>query len=276
MRKLARLIKPILPPTVFNFLRWAHYKVCHTANKYPGWYLPWIRMEQRRRLAPFRNRHKGERCFIIGNGPSLKQTDLTLLKSEVTFGLNRIYLNFDRMGYETSYYVCVNSLVLEQTGHEISEISCPKFVSWAAGRRYLPKNQRSYVFLRTKGPAELGFNGNLNEEISEGATVTFVAMQLAFFMGFREVILVGVDHSFATKGKAHEIVTTEDSDPNHFDANYFGKGFRWQLPDLKASELAYSTAKSAFETAGGRIRDATVGGALQIFEKANLEQILAE
>ena len=253
----------------------ARHKLRRDAIAYPGWILPWVRLEQQRRLAPFRNLHRGERCFIIGNGPSLKKTNLGLLKNEVTFGLNRIYLNFDSMGYETSYYVCVNSLVLEQTGHEISDISCPKFASWA-GRQYLPKDQRSFVFLRTKGPKELGFNGNLNKEISEGATVTFVAMQLAYFMGFQEVILVGVDHSFVTKGPAHEIVTTEHSDPNHFDANYFGKGFRWQLPDLEASELAYSSAKRAFEMDGGRIRDATVDGALQIFEKVKLEQLFTE
>ncbi|HEY0007112.1 MAG TPA: hypothetical protein VGB55_00165, partial [Tepidisphaeraceae bacterium] len=61
-----------------------------------------------RRLPRYHNKHAGQRCFILGNGPSLKQTDLTLLKNEVTFGLNRIYMNFDAMGYETTYHVVVN------------------------------------------------------------------------------------------------------------------------------------------------------------------------
>ncbi len=38
------------------------------------------------------NIHHGQRCFIIGNGPSLQRTDLTKLKDEFTFGMNRIYL----------------------------------------------------------------------------------------------------------------------------------------------------------------------------------------
>ena len=85
--------------------------------------------------------------------------------------------------------------------------------------------------------------------------MTYVAMQLAYFMGFEEVVLVGVDHSFATKGPAHEVVTSTGADPNHFDPTYFGKGFRWQLPDLETSELAYGLARQVFEADGRRIVD---------------------
>src|SRR4051812_27753792 len=80
-----------------------------------------------RRLPKFQNSHLGQRCFIIGNGPSLKNTDLSLLKNEVTFGLNRIYMNFDAMGYETTYHVVVNELVVEQCAAEIAALKMPKF-----------------------------------------------------------------------------------------------------------------------------------------------------
>lgn len=43
--------------------------------------------ENRARLEQYRNKHAGERCFILGNGPSLKKTDLSLLKREISFGL---------------------------------------------------------------------------------------------------------------------------------------------------------------------------------------------
>ena len=58
-------------------------------------------------------------------------------------------------------------------------------------------------------------------------------------MGFEEVILIGVDHNFETKGKAKQTVISGGDDPNHFSPEYFGKGFRWQLPDLDTSEEAY-------------------------------------
>ena len=66
------------------------------------------------RILTLKDKHKGQRCFIIGNGPSLRNTDLTLLKNEITFGLNRIYLLFGQMGFTTSYFVSINRLVIEQ------------------------------------------------------------------------------------------------------------------------------------------------------------------
>jgi hypothetical protein len=92
------------------------------------------------------------------------------------------------------------------------------------------------------------------------ATVTYVAMQLAYHIGFDEVILIGVDHSFTTQGKPHSTVVSEGDDPNHFASNYFGRGFKWQLLDLEISEIAYRMARTAFESDGRKIVDATIGG----------------
>ncbi len=98
-------------------------------------------------------------------------------------------------------------------------------------------------------------------------------MQLAYYLGFEQVILIGVDHSFASKGPAHQLVTSTGDDPNHFDPSYFGAGFRWQLPDLEQSEVAYRLAKMQFERAGREILDATVGGRLDVFPKVNYQSI---
>jgi hypothetical protein len=86
-------------------------------------------------------------------------------------------------------------------------------------------------------------------------------------MGFQEVILVGVDHNFVTRGPANSAVISEGDDPNHFSPDYFGKGFKWQLPDLEGSERAYRRAKEAYEQADRRVVDATVGGKLTVFPK---------
>jgi hypothetical protein len=117
------------------------------------------------------------------------------------------------------------------------------------------------------------FNGNAAGRLWEGATVTFGAMQLAYFMGFKTVYLIGVDHSFATQGKPNTTITSEGDDPNHFNPGYFGKGFRWQLPDLETSEMAYTMARSAYQKADREIIDATVGGKLTIFPKVDYESL---
>ena len=88
-------------------------------------------------------------------------------------------------------------------------------------------------------------------------------------MGFEEVILIGVDHNFDTKGKANLTVVSEGDDLNHFSPDYFGKGFRWQLPDLETSEAAYSLAREVYKKADRRILDATVDGKLNVFPKVD-------
>ena len=98
-------------------------------------------------------------------------------------------------------------------------------------------------------------------------------MQLAYFLGFKQVVLIGVDHNFTTKGTPNTTITSTGDDPNHFNPGYFGKGFRWQLPDLDTSEIAYSMAKEAYQRDGREILDATVGGKLTIFPKVAFESL---
>jgi hypothetical protein len=224
-----------------------------------------------RRLPRFHNKHVGERCFVIGNGPSLRDTDMSLLKDEFTIGTNRIYMNFDRMGFETSYHVCVNELVVEQCAAEIAALKMPKFIGWHC--RDLVPFADDMQFLWTRSGLRSWFFTDLTEGCWEGSTVTMVAIQLAYYMGFREVVLVGVDHSYQFNGDPHAAVVSEGHDPNHFDPNYFGKGFKWHLPDLQGSELSYRVARHVFEQSGRRIVDATVGGKLQVFPKVAYESL---
>jgi hypothetical protein len=222
-----------------------------------------------------RDVHRGRRCFVIGNGPSLKQTDLTRLRSEFTFGLNRIYLLFPELGFTTTYFVSINDLVISQCAQDILGLSIPKFLAWHSHRYfqaldYQPSSMPVFLYTTYNEPA---FAYNATGRLWEGATVTYVALQLAFHMGFEKVILIGVDHNFASKGDANKTVTSEGDDPNHFSPNYFGKGFRWQLPDLETSERAYRMARGAYESAGRQVLDATVGGKLTVFPKVEYNSL---
>lgn len=265
-------IKNSIPDSAWNFLRNGYDALCRLPEL-PGVYLhPW-RRESMRRLREVKNTHLGERAFIIGNGPSLKQTDLSKLKNEFTFGLNRIYLMFPELGFQTSCLVSVNDLVIEQCAPEMMALSLPRFFAWHSRRHFepfSPEGQALPTFLYTTftGPK---FSRDVSGRVWEGATVTNVALQLAFHMGFQEVILIGVDHNFTTQGPANATVTSQGDDPNHFSAAYFGKGFRWQLPDLETSEIGYRMARQAYENAGRKVVDATVGGKLTVFPKVSYE-----
>lgn len=215
-------------------------------------------------LSELRDAYAGQRCFILGNGPSLNKTNLALLKDEFTIGLNRIYLKFPEMGFSTNALCCVNELVLQQFGNDILAQPGLKLVNDRA-RRYLSPTADT-VFMRSLDG--VGFNTDLTTGTwYSGATVTFCAMQLAYFLGFKEVVLVGVDHSFTSSGRAHQESRSKGADVNHFDPSYFGKNVVWQFPDLIESELNYTIAREFYRINRREIVDGTVGGQLQVFRK---------
>ena len=142
----------------------------------------------------------------------------------------------------------------------------PKFVTTRAMKYLTPADSLYFLYATYTGPI---FQKDIRKRMWEGATVTYMAMQTAYYLGFSQVILIGVDHNFATKGKPNETVVSQGDDPNHFNAGYFGKGFRWQLPDLDTSERAYTMAREAYSRDGREIIDATVGGKLQVYHKVD-------
>jgi len=87
------------------------------------------------------------------------------------------------------------------------------------------------------------------------------------------VILIGVDHNYNTQGKPNTTVVSQGADPNHFNPNYFGKDFRWQLPDLDTSEVGYRMAREEYEKDGREVLDATVDGKLTVFRKVEYESL---
>jgi len=229
---------------------------------------PW-RLDSIRKLKILKNIHQGERCVIIGNGPSLNRTDVSKIRCEYTFGLNRIYLAWEEWGFRTSFYLSVNDLVIEQCAEEILEIPIPKFVSWRSRQWLKPQSDLHFLYTTYTGPK---FAKDASKRLWEGATVTYTALQLAYHMGFSTVVLIGVDHSFSSKGEPNQTVVSQGDDPNHFNPEYFGKGFRWQLPDLDTSEIAYQMAHEAFLKDGRQVLDATIGGQLDVFPKVDFDQ----
>ena len=263
-----RIVK-LLPEPVADSLRSVR-DAAKMAAEWPQANLhPW-RRDSIRKLKALKDAHTGERCFIIGNGPSLKNTDLKKLRSEFTIGMNRFYLAFEEMGFPTSILLTVNDLVIEQCAEDLRTLPIPTFVSWRGRKWIKPAANLSYLYTSYDLPR---FSGNAAGRLWEGATVTFVAMQLAYYMGFKQVVLIGVDHSFASQGKPNTTIISQGDDPNHFNPSYFGKGFRWQLPDLQTSEIAYTLAREAYRKDGREIIDATVDGKLTVFPKVHYESL---
>jgi hypothetical protein len=274
-------IKHLIPQPFQVYARKSWYSLMQAAQWPLATFHPW-RLTSQRRMQEYKNIHRGQRGFIIGNGPSLQKTDLSLLKNEITFGVNRIYLLFPELGFTTSYYLSINDLVIEQCQDDVLALPMPKFLSWHSRSYFHQIHQlsdqltkdNSLMFLHTtySGPR---FARDIRGRLWEGATVTYVALQVAFFMGINPVILIGVDHNFSTKGKPNSTVTSQGEDPDHFAGNYFGKGFRWQLPDLETSEKAYLMAYEHYTLDHREILDATIGGKLSVFPKVDYNSLFS-
>ena len=230
--------------------------------------------KNKKKIKLFKNSHYGEKCYLVANGPSLKKMDLGFLDNNISFGLNRIYLAYDSMNFTNDYLVSINNLVLTQFNHEIKTLQIPKFLNWK--NRSLFKNCDD-VFFINKSFFGSSFGKEIDVSLNPSATVTYAALQIIYYMGFSEVIIIGLDHNFITKTNNSPNKTelrTENVDVNHFHPNYFPKGSKWETPDLVSSEYFYRIAKNEFDKAGRKIVDCTVNGKCVVFEKGSLENFI--
>jgi hypothetical protein len=209
---------------------------------------------------------QGKKAVILCNGPSLNNVDFDLLEKVFIFGLNKINLIFPRTSMRPDAIVSVNSFVIEQNKSFFETTDIPLYLDYRFSNSFSTKGNRTFLYTNAKGFARDVFWG-----VDTGNTVTYVALQLAFHMGFTDVALVGCDHSFAQTGPENKVITADGEDPSHFDPNYFSGGVKWQLPDLFKSEFAYMTAKKHFEAHGRKLVNCTKGGRLEIFPRETLE-----
>jgi hypothetical protein len=220
----------------------------------------------RKKIKTLKNKFQGHRAVILCNGPSLNKVNFDALSASgiFTFGLNKINLLFKRSDFRPSAIVAVNPHVIEQNAEFYNTTDIPLFLDFA-GKKWVNFNKNVHFLHST---IDIGsFARDCTVSINQGYTVTYVAMQLAFYMGFKEVALTGCDHSFATKGPANKTVIAGKNDCDHFDSSYFAEGVKWHLPDITRSELHYEIARDTFERHGRKIINCTEGGKLEVFTR---------
>jgi hypothetical protein len=223
----------------------------------------------RQKLLQFKDRHKGGRCVIVANGPSLTKTDLSLLKGVPTIGMNRIYLIRESTGFMPMYLVVADiDTKLGQFTSEFEAVQLPRFFHWNARRLFRESPSIAYF----KDSYRPDFQTDFTRVIGSGKSVTYTCLQLAYFMGFNEVVLIGKDHDYGLVGRPHELVESTGNEATHFKG-YHAPGTKFRIPDLYGEEYAYRVAREAYERAGRRVIDATVGGKLDVFEKVDFYEL---
>lgn len=221
-------------------------------------------------LHRFKDIHKGQSCFIIGNGPSLNAINLDSLIGIPTLASNKIYLIYDKTSWRPTYHFASDPYVIEQSLPNFLTLESTFFLSYLDTKNRIYRENFNYIWIG----GEIFFNGkDLTNKVCGGSTVTYVALQTAFYMGFQEVYLVGMDHSYKQKGAPGEVEKMEGEDSNHFHPDYF-KGQTWCSPILDIVEMCFTLAKHYYERDGRKIFNATVGGRLEIFERIDFDTAL--
>ena len=247
---------------------------------------PWAlknyeRSKYGKKIASYKNEYAGQRCFIVANGPSLRAEDLGLLhqRGEITFGMNRIYKLFDQTKWRPTYYVCEDELIAQSQQAEINAIPTKgKFIPVELNWWHNVQIEDAIYFhlnYREEARYPFGFSTNIARQLDCRGTVTCSCMQLAAYMGFTEIYLLGVDHNYRV---TIDINGNTITDPTAKD--YFCEGYDSDIKDLVVHDMgnntrAYMDAKKFCDSTDGKVTiyNATRGGKLEVFPRVDFDSL---
>lgn len=217
-------------------------------------------------IREFLDIHKGQTALIVGNGPSLDISPLMKLAAKyTTLAANKIYDSHVHPSFVPNYWTCIDDLMLTDCVPWL--LAHPEFTA----ERFVPRHIPLVGSHGLNTVVDIGFSADASEKVYLGGTVTYVNLQLAKYMGFSTVLLVGVDHNYpkaAAEGRPGSKMIADGADPDHFRGKtgaYFSPGKLYNRPELGAVEKHFfPLARKAF---GGQVFNLTPGSAEAVFEK---------
>lgn len=265
-----------LPRELFYTLKWHRTKAALPAD---------VRRKSEELLRSYQRRFAGERCFIIGNGPSLCVEDLDALQGEYTFASNRIFTLYNRTDWRPTFFAAQDEEVIRSIRPQLqeavrqSEAAFLPMAMYGSCREALAaEDQVVWMPLRFVPPRRnrYRFATDLSKEVIEGLTITYSCMQLAAYMGFQEIYLLGVDHSYGVAvDNDGRVISQDTSTADHFaDAGQVAIENR-NLPKIVEMTRAYNSAEQFSKEGGFRIYNATRGGKLEVFQRVSLDSLVS-
>lgn len=261
-----------------------------------------------RKNIDLKNKYQGKRCFIVGNGPSLRSMDLTKLQNEITFTVNNIM--YDRNIYNTintDYHVLIDPLYfcLNPTNREdISTIELLKSINYSKKRPVCISSYEGFDSFNQNGLAKTldiyyiyqhrnfvkAYSRpiNLTKNIPSSQNVVQAAIFSAMYMGFKEIYLIGCDMTsiFLTyeANREGEHTVTKDFHAYKYneselrtmtrDSNKHDNEF--MLYDYAKTFTIFKRIEKYAGRFGVKIYNATIAGGLDIFERVKYETLFDE
>lgn len=213
-----------------------------------------------------------KRCFITATGPSLTSKDLEMLKDEDTFGVNSIFLMYDKTDWRPTYYVCTDAPYFKKLVDSYGitpDMLCKQDIFLNSQTRKLnpsfKEDKIHWISFSGWNRAYDFYKPQIMDDISHGmfafGTVTNIVIAIAMYMGYKEIYLIGADCSNLNQHFVND-VTDKDKD----DA-YVKKVIHAQL-------AGYEIMKKETEKRGVGVYNVTRGGALEVFPRKDLDVVL--
>lgn len=168
-------------------------------------------------LSLLENQYEDQIGFIIASGPSLAFRDLSFLKKEISITVNMVPLMFDFWGIESQFHLVADKFVYPNFKEVLKELiyyinnKIIKIIIGNANKTYpMDLADKNTYFSKQVLDKEISFSRNpIRNGFCRGKTVAFDAIQLSFFLGFKEVYILGMDmttnHKWGKNGHCYEI-----------------------------------------------------------------------
>ena len=215
--------------------------------------------------------------FIISTGPSLTLDDINLIKDKDTFSMNTIFKLFDKTDWRPTYYVmtdhiCQNRL---QAEHDLDFNTFAKKFCILNKINKRSSNGNNILFIencwldhcvRYGKSKRFKFEKRPSLGVYDYYSVTQECIYYAILMGYKEIYLLGSDNNYLGK-KQHFSNDTKDSSIKDISTER-------ALLSQNANNYGYEYLKRIAEYHGVKIFNATRGGALEIFPRVDLENVI--
>ena len=202
-------------------------------------------------------------CLVVGNGPSLADVGNDILYRFDTFGCNQCQAKFD-----PTYYVYVDPAMIKRPKRRLIDD-----INAMTSQKYILKD---FAYCISESiPLTIihkqGFSFDPLKNVYAYFSVSTVMLQLAYYMGYRQIGLVGMDHHWHTPRGAREWHYI-DEDNNHYCKDYYaGVIDAWRAPRIDLLDNWHEMAKEIFDANDCEVVNLTPGSALKVYPFGNLE-----
>jgi len=165
-------------------------------------------------------------------------------------------------------------VLIDKIKNEIEKLHITKFIPINYTYMFKKKIKKCNYFYLNQSPFYPNlpnFSEKVDKEVFEGYTVTYAALQLAVYMGFNEIYLLGIDFNYSIVRNSKGQVIKNDSVKDYFTNEINNEGIN--LPNLDYSYLAYKSAKKYCDKNKIKIYYATREGKLDVFEKVHFDEL---